>query len=73
MSPWFVCALEQEILSVIEADVLVSTRYLCALLFPTMGWVEAQGLVAEAVRAHCQLLVKAQLLAQTGEDGNEAG
>lgn len=68
MSPWVACSLEEEIMAVIESDTMVSIRYLCAVLFPMLCWIDARQHIAEAVRAHCRMLVRARLLQEVGED-----
>lgn len=68
MAPWASCSLEEEILSILEADSPVTIRYLCSLLFPDQPWLTAERYAAESIRAHCHLLARQRLVRETSVD-----
>lgn len=68
MAPWANCSLEEEILLIAGAEAHVSVRYLCLLIYPWMSWQVAEEQTAEAVRQHCEFLVRQRCLAQIGAD-----
>jgi hypothetical protein len=62
------CSLEEEILTILEDGVPVTVRYLCAIVYPTRSWCEAQRGAAEVVRGHCLGLVRRRVLVEIEED-----
>lgn len=68
MAPCTCCDLAAEIVTVLEADSPARIRHLCAIIYPSLSWREAQVHAAADIRHHCHFLAQERLITQVDED-----